>query len=95
MNNNIKTFMQVELQQEHQKKKYKKSKKEKRKWRQGKSETKPKGETYESTNAERKAEQYMETLNKLEIIGDPFDSMNLDTKKKHAISCYYSLLKVK
>ena len=42
----------------------------------------------------KKKEQYEDTLKKLDSIGDIYDEMDINTKKKLAIQLYLSKLKV-
>ena len=43
---------------------------------------------------ERKAAQYSDILKKIEVIGDPYDTMDMKTKKTHALAHFYEYMKV-
>ena len=42
----------------------------------------------------KKGEQYKDIINKLESIGDPYDEMDMKTKKEHAVHHFYDNMKV-
>ena len=43
---------------------------------------------------ERKKEQYTDIVHKLKVIGDPYDHMDMKTKKTHALYHFYQYMKV-
>ena len=48
----------------------------------------------EENRREIRAAEYEAVLENLDFLGDPFDMMDLGTKKQHALSLYYKILKV-
>ena len=62
--------------------------------RQGKVRSNPKGDKMGKQVQEKKDTQYEDILQKIEKIGDPYDSMNMKTKKTHALAHFYEHLKV-
>ena len=69
-------------------------KKHGKKWRKGRDRTNPSGEIREKEAEEKNENNYSEILNKLEIIGDPYDQMNMKTKKTHTLHHFYDYIKV-
>ena len=62
-------------------------------WRRGKTGSKTIGDTEKRRNKKRQEE--LENIKlKLELLGDPFDEMNIDEKKKHALYWFFSFVKV-
>ena len=49
----------------------------------------------EKQRQEKKETQYADILEKIEKVGDPYDSMNMKTKKTHALAHFYEHLKVR
>ena len=43
---------------------------------------------------EKREKEYSDVLSSLDFLGDPFDNMNIDEKKKHALFLYYDRIKV-
>ena len=56
--------------------------------------TKPLGEVEEGRRTERREEELCDILSRLELLGDPFDSMDIDEKKRHALFLFYDKIKV-
>ena len=52
------------------------------------------GETEEEKRIEKREEEYSDVLSRLDILGDPYDDMNIDEKKRHALFLYYDSIKV-
>ena len=48
----------------------------------------------EKERAETRETEYEEITDHLDYLGDPYDQMDLLTKKHHALSMYYQILKV-
>ena len=67
--------------------------KRKKGWRRNKPGTESMGEREAVRKDVRKAD-LKQVLENLDYLGDPFDQMDLETKKQHALSMYYHLIKV-
>ena len=65
-----------------------------KKWRKGKDRTNPLGDRKETEMKDKKDNQYADILKKINIIGDPYDDMNMKTKKTHAFASFYDFMKV-
>ena len=65
-----------------------------KKWRTKKVGSKPNGEKENNRRKMKKGEQYKDIINKLESIGDPYDEMDMKTKKEHAVHHFYDNMKV-
>ena len=52
------------------------------------------GEKVEEKRVEKREKEYSDVLSRLDQLGDPFDHMNIDEKKKHALFLYYDKIKV-
>ena len=65
-----------------------------KKWRQGKDRTNPLGDRKETEMKDKKDQQYADILKKIDIIGDPYDMMNMKDKKSHALASFYDYMKV-
>ena len=65
-----------------------------KKWRTNKVGTRPVGEKKENSRKKKRGEQYSDIINKLESIGDPYDDMDMKTKKEHAVHHFYDKMKV-
>ena len=63
-------------------------------WRRGKAGTKPLGEIEEGKRTERREQELSDVLSRLELLGDPFDNMDMDEKKRHALFLFYDKIKV-
>ena len=63
--------------------------------RKKKTEGKSHGNEEEEKRQEKKGTQYNDILDKLEGIGDPYEDMDMLTKKTHALHQFYSYMKVK
>ena len=48
----------------------------------------------ERVRVETRAEEIQQVTDNLDYLGDPMDQMDLLTKKHHALSMYYQILKV-
>ena len=48
----------------------------------------------EEDRKEIRAAEYETVLENLAFLGDPYDMMDINTKKQHALSLYYKILKV-
>ena len=48
----------------------------------------------EEVRKEARALEYESIVENLDYLGDPYDKMDIDTKKEHALSMYYEVLKV-
>ena len=62
-------------------------------WTARKDSAKPRGEE-DVRREQTREEEYLMICSRLEVVGDPYDTMNLADKKIHAISLYYQLVKV-
>ena len=75
--------------------KYRKRKGKKgRRWRKHKVEGRPIGKKEQEKRDVKKEEQYSDILEKLTSIGDPYENMDMLTKKTHALHLFYSEMKV-
>jgi hypothetical protein len=52
------------------------------------------GETEEEKRVKKTEEEYSDVLSRLNILGDPYDAMTIDEKKRHALFLYYDSIKV-
>ena len=75
-------------------KKRKRNRKGKKGWRAGKTSTRDMGER-ERIRQEIRDEEFQRVEDNLDYLGDPYDQMDLHTKKQHALAMYYKLLKVR
>ena len=64
------------------------------KWRRGRDRTNSHGEIEDDKVMDKKREQYEDILSNLAIIGDPYDNMDIQTKKTHALHHFYEYIKV-
>ena len=67
--------------------------KRKRKWKKGKKGTRDMGKREEERKEIREAE-FMKVEENMDFLGNPYDMMDINTKKHHALSFYYEILKV-
>ena len=67
--------------------------KRKRKWKKGKKGTRDMGKR-EEVRKESRASEYLQVEDNMDFLGNPFDMMDINTKKHHALSFYYQFLKV-
>ena len=88
---NIAEVKQSNLSVDFQRKIKKKSGK---KWRKGKDRSNPNGQKKVTEVEERKKEQYTDIVHKLKVIGDPYDHMDMKTKKTHAFYHLYQYMKI-
>ena len=44
---------------------------------------------------DKRETEFSDVLSRLDFLGDPFDEMNIDEKKKHALHHYYECIKVR
>ena len=49
----------------------------------------------ERIRQEIRDEEFQRVEDNLDYLGDPYDQMDLHTKKQHALAMYYKLLKVR
>ena len=70
------------------------AKKKNKGWRTSKPGPKPIGEREEAQRVERRELEHSNILSSMEFLGNPFDEMNIDEKKKHALYMYYDMIKV-
>jgi hypothetical protein len=62
--------------------------------RRGKIGTRPLGVVEEEKRVVRREEEYSDVLSRLDTLGDPFDDMNIEEKKRHALFLFYDKIKV-
>ena len=48
----------------------------------------------EEVRKEVRAAEYDDIVDNLEYLGSPYDKMDIDTKKEHALPLFYKVLKV-
>ena len=75
--------------------KKKKKKRKTIKFGKGKPGTKPMGKKKEKKRKDKMQEHMADIKNKLDMVGDPFDNMDMKTKKMHALSQYYTKLQAR
>ena len=63
-------------------------------WRHHKRGTRPHASNEDLIRNEKREEELKSVMSKLESIGDPFDDMNIEEKKKHALYQYYTIIRV-
>ena len=63
-------------------------------WRPEKPGTKVVGEKKEVEQVERREKEHSDVLSRMDFLGNPFDEMNIDEKKKHALYLFYDIIKV-
>ena len=64
------------------------------KWRQGKAGSKPFGNKEEQRRVDMKENEFAEVLSRLDVLGDPFNDMNIEEKKRHGLFLFYDKIKV-
>ena len=64
------------------------------KWRKVRAGTKPFGNNEEQRRVDRRENEFSEVLSRLEVLGDPFNDMNIEDKKRHALFLFYDRIKV-
>ena len=64
-------------------------------WRPEKPGSRPSGDTAEGERVRKWEEELSDVESRLDSIGDPWDAMNIDEKKKFALHLYYSEIKVR
>lgn len=57
--------------------------------------SKPIGAVEEQIRVERREKEYADTLSRLSMLGDPFDDMNIEEKKRHALFLFYDKIRVR
>ena len=70
------------------------AKKQNKGWRTSKPGPRPIGEREEAQRVERRELEHSNILSSMEYLGNPFDEMNIDEKKKHTLYMYYDMIKV-
>ena len=65
-----------------------------KRWRKGKDKTNPKGAKRMADFEKRKEDLYIDIVNKLQLIGDPYDQMDMKVKKIHALHHVYKQMEV-
>ena len=74
--------------------KKKRRKRRRNKWkRKGKSGARPMGDR-EAQREKRRDEEFDHIVKNLDSLGNPYDQMDINTKKLHALSMYYEKVKV-
>ena len=63
-------------------------------WGKVKPGSRPVGRVEEQTRVDKREEEYSDVLSRLDDLGDPYNDMNIDEKKRHALVHFYERLKV-
>ena len=67
----------------------------KRTRRKGKVGSRPIGAVEEQIRVERREKEYADTLSRLDMLGDPYDDMSIEEKKRHALFLFYDKIRVR
>ena len=74
--------------------KTRKKRKKRRNWRKHRAPGRPHGTKEKKLKEEKLSTQYQDILDKLDSVGDPYENMDMVTKKTHALNHFYRILKV-